>query len=215
MDKQEKKPDRRIDWEIIERDYRAGIKTLRQIATEHGITHGAVNKRAKADGWDRDLQPKIAAKVAAKVSKALVSKMVSADTKATERQVVEANAEIIAQADLINRKDVLLALDVSRSQLEEVALLSSPDFRASLVWLGELMDRSSESESGREIPDKVNELYRYIIGLAGRVKMSKEIAASHGVYIPMQRKILKLDNDADSRVAQVDALLANINASAD
>ncbi len=33
------------DWEAIELDYRAGIKTLRQIAGEHGITHDAVNKR--------------------------------------------------------------------------------------------------------------------------------------------------------------------------
>ena len=44
-----------IDWERIELDYRAGIKTLRQIAEEHGITHGAVNKRAARDGWQRDL----------------------------------------------------------------------------------------------------------------------------------------------------------------
>ena len=36
-----------IDWEKIELDYRAGIKTMRQIADENGITHGAVNKRAK------------------------------------------------------------------------------------------------------------------------------------------------------------------------
>lgn len=43
------------DWERIEMDYRAGIKTLRQIADENGITHGAVNKRAKRDGWERDL----------------------------------------------------------------------------------------------------------------------------------------------------------------
>ena len=41
------------DWEKIEADYRAGIKTLRQIAGEHGVTHGAINKRAKRDGWSR------------------------------------------------------------------------------------------------------------------------------------------------------------------
>ena len=43
------------DWERIELDYRAGIKTLRQIADEHGISHVAVAKRAKRDGWTRDL----------------------------------------------------------------------------------------------------------------------------------------------------------------
>ena len=48
-------PAKAVDWERIELDYRAGIKTLRQIADENGITHGAINKRAKRDGWERDL----------------------------------------------------------------------------------------------------------------------------------------------------------------
>lgn len=56
------------DWEAIELDYRAGIKTLRQIAGEHGITHGAVNKRAKANGWERDLSAKIQQKADALLS---------------------------------------------------------------------------------------------------------------------------------------------------
>ena len=55
-------PAKPTDWERIELDYRAGIKTLRQIGEEHGITHGAINKRAKRDGWERDLSQKIHAK---------------------------------------------------------------------------------------------------------------------------------------------------------
>ena len=43
------------DWERIELDYRAGIKSLRQIADEGGITEGAIRKRAKRDAWERDL----------------------------------------------------------------------------------------------------------------------------------------------------------------
>ena len=53
-----------IDWERIEVDYRAGIKTLRDIAQEHGITHGAITKRSKRDDWVRDLTAKIQAKAA-------------------------------------------------------------------------------------------------------------------------------------------------------
>ena len=60
------------DWERIELDYRAGVKTLRQIADENGITHGAINKRAKRDGWERDLSDKIQRKADALVSKAAV-----------------------------------------------------------------------------------------------------------------------------------------------
>lgn len=52
-----------INWERVELDYRSGIKTLREIADEQGITHGAINKRAKRDGWVRDLTAKIKARV--------------------------------------------------------------------------------------------------------------------------------------------------------
>ena len=69
------------DWERIELDYRAGVKTLRQIADEHGITHGAINKRAKRDGWERDLSDKIQRKPDALVSKAAVSTEVSKAAK--------------------------------------------------------------------------------------------------------------------------------------
>lgn len=56
------------DWLLIEKEYCAGIKPLRQIAAEHGITHGAVNKRAKRDGWARDLAGKIAARTGVPVA---------------------------------------------------------------------------------------------------------------------------------------------------
>ena len=38
------------DWEAIERAYRAGLLSIREIASTQGITHGAINKRAKRDG---------------------------------------------------------------------------------------------------------------------------------------------------------------------
>lgn len=203
-----------VNWAVVEREYRAGIKTLRQIGLENGCSHVAIQKRADREGWSRDLKAKIIAKAEEKVTKALVTSQVTKDQKVTEQVMVEATAEIIARADLVNREDVLLALDVSRSQLREVAALGNPEFLAELEWLGEIMDESGIDDAGKPTQDRANALYRYIIGLAGRVKLSKEIAASHGVYIPMQRKILKLDEEADKSQTQLDALLAKINAGA-
>jgi hypothetical protein len=50
---------RTFDWEAMETEYRAGAKTLRAIAADHGVTEGAIRKRAKAEGWERDLSEKI------------------------------------------------------------------------------------------------------------------------------------------------------------
>lgn len=56
MSKEEKK--RVIDWEAIEKDWRAGIKSVLQIAKEHEISHTAINKRFKKFGVIRDIDLK-------------------------------------------------------------------------------------------------------------------------------------------------------------
>lgn len=45
---------KKTDWISIEGEYRAGVATLRDIAGRHGITEGAIRKRAKTHGWTRD-----------------------------------------------------------------------------------------------------------------------------------------------------------------
>ncbi len=51
----EKKP---VDWAEIERDYRAGTMSIRELAAWYGISDTAIRKRAKKDGWER-ANPKI------------------------------------------------------------------------------------------------------------------------------------------------------------
>ena len=207
-----------IDWQRAEREYRAGIRPLRDIAADCGVSEGAIRKRAKRDDWTRNLSDRIQAKAADKVRKAEVRKAGTQERAigaGTEKQIVEANAEIVAQADLINRKDVLMALDVSRGQMCELAELSDRNLAPDLEWLRDAAAMGKLAAGMK--PDAVAKamgLFDYIVSLAGRVKLSKEIAAAHGVYIPMQRKILKLDDEADKGQTEIDALLAKINAAA-
>lgn len=99
----ERKP---IDWESIERDYRAGLLSVREIASANGCTHGAINKRAKRDNWDRDLKAKIKARADALVSKREVSAQVSTIGADTERQIVESNALAIVAVRMNHRTDI-------------------------------------------------------------------------------------------------------------
>ena len=196
------------NWRQIEADYRAGIKALRLIGEENGVTEGAIRKRAKRDEWTRDLTGRIQAKAEDKVRKEEVRKAgthAHRMSPATEREVVDANAEVLAHVDLLQRKDVTLAMETSRGQLQELADMSEPQFRTRLEQLGDMMDQSTATR-----PDKANELYRYIISLSGRIKMSKDVAATHGVYLPLARKIYKLDAEADKGQTAVDALMAKI-----
>jgi hypothetical protein len=66
-----------VDWENIEKEYRAGQLSVVEIGRQHGLSHTAINKRAKRDGWKRNL----AGRVRAEVSTRLVSEQVSVETE--------------------------------------------------------------------------------------------------------------------------------------
>lgn len=195
-----------VDWELIERDYRAGIKTLRQIGDEHGVSHTAIQKRAKKEDWSRDLTQKVQQKAQDLVAKREVANSVAREQKVSDVETVRAYGEIVANIDLSQREDVKAAMANARGLLMELVQLARPEFQEMLEAIAEEFDQSTD----RRV-DKANELYRYIISLAGRVKMAKELAAVHGVYVPLQRKIYRLDDD-DSKKSSVDDLLEAIGA---
>ena len=108
------------DWERIELDYRAGIKSLRQIADDYGISEGAVRKRAKRDDWTRDLSGRIQDKAEQLVRKEAVRSLVRTDGAITERVLVEANAKAVADIRLSHRRDIARAKGVANGLLDEL-----------------------------------------------------------------------------------------------
>lgn len=177
------------DWERIERDYRAGVKTLRQIADENGITHGAINKRAKRDEWSRDLSGKIAAKADELVSKGAVSKSVSTETKVSDRAIIEANAQAIADVVLHERRDVSIARGIVQKLFAE--LETQIDDGEGLGLLGELMARSNEDGN----TDRLSALYQKIIALPSRVDSAKKLADALRVLVELERRVLRIKDD--------------------
>ena len=211
-----------VDWEAVERHYRAGVLSVNQISKDYGVSRPAIEKRAATGGWTRDLSEKIAqtaeSKIVAKVAAQEVARSVaegcSPATDLTERQTVDAYSDVIARVELAQRDDVEGAIKVTRAQLVELSDLSDPQFRERLEWLGQVMDESGPTESGGFKTDKVNELYRYIISLAGRIKMAREISAAYGVYIPIQRKIFGLEGERKN-TSEYEDLLRRIGESSE
>lgn len=176
------------DWERIELDYRAGVKTLRQIADEHGITHGAVNKRAKRDGWERDLSGKIHAKADALVSMAAVSNGVSKEARIAETLVVEANARAIADVRLSHRKDIHRARNLTNALLDELEQQTDPETLGALRELGDLLRKPDDRGQ-----DKLNDIYQAVISLPERSKTMKVLAESLQKLVDMERVAFSMD----------------------
>ncbi len=190
-----------IDWEKIELDYRAGIKSLREIADEHGISHVSINKRAKRDDWVRDLSAKIKAKSDNMVTKSLVTSLVTSEKRISEKEIIDANAQAITNVVLEQRRDVQRAMRVTNALFEELENQVGIENALQLEQLGELL--RSEDDKGR---DALNDIYHKIISLPGRVKAAKDLGDNLKTLVMLQRHILKIDEQTSSSDALADLL---------
>jgi len=176
-----------VDWERIEADYRAGIKSVREIADAAGVSHTAINKRAKVNSWPRDLGGKIKAKADALVSKALVSSEVSNAAKVSEKLTVDVESEVQARIRIGHRKDIGRYRTLCMSLLAELEAQTA-DVPA-LIHLGELL--RSEDDKG---VDKLNDIYRAVIGLPERTKTLKALSESLKVLIALEREAFGIES---------------------
>lgn len=186
------------DYATIETDYRSGIKPLRQIAEEHGITEGAIRKRAKRDGWERDLSPRIQAKAEALVRKEAVRNEVRSEAKASEKQVVEANAIAVATVRLAHRKDIQRSRTIAMNLLAELEQQSGLENAALLAELGDLMRKPDENGQ-----DRLNDLYQKIISLPGRAKTMKDLGECLRVLVQLERQAFGLLDGPDGEATSV------------
>ncbi|EKN3563114.1 hypothetical protein [Yersinia enterocolitica] len=193
------------DWEAIESAYRAGLMSIREIASQHGITHGAINKRAKRDGWERDLKAKIKAKADALVSKREVSTQVSTGKALSERILIEANAEVIANVRMEHRGDIRRAREITNALFDELGA-ECADIEA-LRKLGELM--LAPDENGR---DRLNEIYQSIIALPERVKAVKALSDAMKNLIGLERQAYDIGDDkGDNVVSKLSDLMDSLS----
>jgi hypothetical protein len=169
--------------------------SIREIASQHGITHGAINKRAKRDGWERDLKAKIKAKADALVSKREVSKQVSTETATNERILIEANAEVIANVRMEHRGDIRRARNIASSLFGELEAQCA-DVGA-LEQLGELM--LSPDDKGQ---DKLNEIYHKVISMPGRVKSMKDLSDTLKTLIGLERQAYDIDGQTGDEASK-------------
>lgn len=182
------------DWERIEQLYRAGVLSVREIAATCGVSHTAINKRAKAGGWDRNLKAKIHAKADALVSKAEVSTKVSTETLATERGIVEANAQVIAGIRLAHRTDIGRGRRLANKLLDELEALT--DEQGTIKELiAQLKD--ADHDDGDAMAD-VLALANKMGALPSRTKTMKELGETLKNLITLERQAYDLGSDGAS-----------------
>lgn len=194
MEPKAKKPP--VDWEAVEREYCFGLRSLKDIGAEFGVSDAGIIKRAKRDGWVRDQSKKIAAKADALVSAREVSKKVSAQTKMTEKVIIEATAQMIADKTINQREDVKRARSIVQKLFAEVE--AECDHKEDFANIGELL--ADPDANGR---DRLNDLYRAAISLPERVKSAKALSEALKTLIELERKILRIKDEPETTATVV------------
>jgi hypothetical protein len=179
-----------INWSGVELAYRANIKSLKAIGSEFGLSDAGVFKRAKRDGWTRDLGAKIRAKAEAKVRAATVNAEVSAKTRVSENQVIEACAEMQKDAVLSHRADIQRSRRLAMLLLEELELATTNNDM--LRRLSELM--LAPDKNGM---DKLHDQYLRIIAMPGRVDSLKKLSETLRTLIVLEREAFGIDAKDD------------------
>lgn len=156
------------DWELAERQYRAGQLSLRLIAAQCGLTEGAIRKKAKKEGWKRDLT--------AKVQEAVRTALVRNDgTQAparvpdprTEREIIEQAAASAVQVVREHRTMLVRAGTLSKRLFEQLDTATA-----------------NREEIEEAICDEMDPLIDAATGVSKQALMSKKARMLQAVSLP-------------------------------
>jgi hypothetical protein len=107
------------DWEAIERAYRAGSLSIRTIAERQGVSDTAVRKKAKVQGWARDLSDQVRKEVRSKLVRGEVRNDQGANCE-LDAEIIEEAAEEGARVVRSHRRDIRKATNLANLLMDDL-----------------------------------------------------------------------------------------------
>jgi hypothetical protein len=157
-----------IDWEAIERDYRIGQLSLRQIAEKHEVTLSAIVRRAKKYEWVRDLSDQVRAQTKAALIQAA---LVEQSKQSAQEHVREKLAESV-QSD---------AVSIQVAAAANVHIITE-----------HRRDIQKEAERTRKLAEKIDTLMETSV-LAKDVAL---LASTHESLVRSRARLIGLEREA-------------------
>ncbi|MCK5606911.1 hypothetical protein KAR91_33725 [Candidatus Pacearchaeota archaeon] len=173
-----------IDWEMVEPEWRAGVKSLSQIcvwyekATGKTITKPAISKHFKKLGVPRDLTAKIRAKADAIVNASIVSDSVNGETKLKDKSLIEANAKVQADIVISHRKDIPLKRELVNKLFAELEQLTDGK---------DIIKEMACALKGADLV-KLSEIARKVTSLPSRIKGLSDLVGSYKHLVALERE---------------------------
>lgn len=173
-----KKRSKAVDWDAIERPYRAGVLSIREIARNHDLSEKAIRKHALEYGWERDLTEK----VQQKVRNDLVRKQVRTADPVTEREIVEQAAAV--QVHVVREHQTL------GSRGMRTVLMLSERLDEAIARSDEITDEISGIADG----EKRKRMLR-AVSLGQLITLAANLGSAARTWIAIERQAFNIPDD--------------------
>ncbi len=163
-----KKTERKTyDWEAIEKDYRAGVLSIREIARQYGCSDKAIRNKAKRFGWERDLSDKIQNRVSVDLVRKGVLTKTNADLL-SEKEIIDIAASTQVEVVTGHRKDIQRLRKIEQKVLAE--LKDNPTKMYTTQFQGEIV----EKEYGLTVTEKASALNSISNTMQRRIQLERQ-----------------------------------------
>jgi hypothetical protein len=197
-----------VDWEAIERDFREAKFSLRELSDIYGPSHETINRRAKAEGWTKDLTKPIAHATQQLVLQAQVDEKRRREgvaLKLVENGIGTSDAEQIAAAAgnnanviLQHQQDVGQTRQLVQTMVSELSFATHhPDVLARLVDMASDPDELDEDgKPGMSLDRRVLRSHLSAhLDLENRIKSVKNLAQAINTMQIAERRAHGMDKD--------------------
>ena len=174
---------RRADWDAIERDYRTGKFTLRELEAQHGVSYAQISRKATEHRWTKDLREVIKHATDAALLRETVT---NAQKDVTETVLVA--AEVNKQVILAHRHGLQAITQVKRTLLDQIQQAA-----ALLPDLAEVIEMVRQPDDNGI--DRANDALRKAMSRSALVDDLKKLADVDEKVRKGEREAFDLDLD--------------------
>lgn len=118
---------KRVDWEAVEKPYRAGMLSVREVALQFGCSETAIRKHAAEFGWERNLSKKVNRKVQNVLAREGIPEVPG--KRISEKEIIDSAAASSVEVVRSHRRQISRSVAVISTlwtQLEMSASLVKP-----------------------------------------------------------------------------------------
>lgn len=166
-----------IDWESIEREYRVGQLSIKEIGRRFGITHSAIVKRAKKDGWLRNLSGAVKTEIQ--------NRLLTGDAPLqSEKEIVDVAAKRGVELIREHRRDIGNGRALVTTLFQELKTASQD--------IEQLESAIQDETKGDKNSQRRSQMLR-AVSLPSRAGTIRDLSMALSRLIPLERQAFNLD----------------------